>query len=144
LSDSHGNSWETLPIADLDKVFGAEYHQLLPMIIVRIAISTIAKEVASYAAVYAAEKAGGTGAMLGAYVATGVYKYLFNTADTRCWQTLPAQVQAIHFPKPEDGKLTVAVGQHRREVTVAPDKKFAILYVKSPEPGVCSIHVFEF
>ncbi|MCF6175422.1 MAG: hypothetical protein L3J71_06620 [Victivallaceae bacterium] len=96
----------TITIADFDAIMSQEYHQRLPTMITRLVISGLTKELASAVAVYAAYSGGGVGGMLGAMAVTGVYKYLFNTADTRCWETLPKEVQVVHFPRPENGKIS--------------------------------------
>ncbi len=100
-------SARTLTVANFDAIMSQEYHNSLPSMITRIVISTLTKEIASYAAVRAAKEAG-TGAEIGAYALTGLYKYLFNTADTRCWESLPREVQMSHFPIPEDRVFSVS------------------------------------
>jgi hypothetical protein len=100
---------KTTLIADFDAVMSHEYHQRLPTMITRLVIASLTKELASAVAVYAARSGGGTGGMLGAMAVTGLYKFLFNTADTRCWETLPKEVQAIHFPRPDNGKISFSM-----------------------------------
>ena len=100
-------SSKTEVVADFDAIMSQEYHGKLPSMITRLVISTLTKEIASYAAVYAAKQAG-TGAEIGAYALTGLYKWMFNTADTRCWETLPKEVQVTHLPIPDDGILRIS------------------------------------
>lgn len=99
---------KTVQVANFDSIMSQEYHDRLPGMITRIVISTLTKEIASYVAVEAAKQAGGTGAQIGAYALTGLYKWAFNTADTRCWETLPQEVQITHVPIPDDRRLLVS------------------------------------
>ena len=98
----------TAPVADFDAVMSQEYHIRLPGMITRIVVSTLTKEIASFIAVQAAQQAGGSLAAMGAYAATGLYKYLFNTADTRCWETLPHEIQIGHIPIPDDNNIIIS------------------------------------
>jgi len=100
-------SARTETIADFDAIMSQEYHQKLPAMVTRLVVSTLSKELASYAAIHAARQAGGA-AMILAYLLTGSYKYLFNTADTRGWETLPKEIQVSHIPLPDDGLLTIS------------------------------------
>ena len=97
---------KTVQIANFNAIMSQEYHRKLPTMITRIVISTLTKELASYMAVHAAKQSG-TGAEIGAYALTGIYKALFNTADTRCWETLPQEVQITHIPLPDNKKFTL-------------------------------------
>lgn len=98
----------TEPIADFDAIMSQEYHDKLPSMITRLVVSTLSKELASYAIVHAARESGNSGAEIGAYVLTGAYKFMFNTADTRGWETLPKEVQIAHIPLPDDGVLKIS------------------------------------
>lgn len=106
LHNKQNKTERTVQIADFDAIMSQEYHRKLPTMITRIVISTLTKELASYMAVHAAKQAG-TGAEIGAYALTGIYKALFNTADTRCWETLPQEVQITHIPIPDNRKFTL-------------------------------------
>lgn len=113
-------SAKTEQVANFDSIMSQEYRDRLPGMITRIVISTLTKEIASYAAVRAAQEAGGTGAQIGAYALTGLYKWAFNTADTRCWETLPQEVQITHVPIPDDRRLLISPIGSGQKVT---DKK---------------------
>ncbi len=145
----NGEVVPTETVADMDAIISQEYSQRLPGIITRIAISTIAKEVASAAAVYAARKAKNGWATAGAYVATGIYKYLFNTADTRCWETLPKyyQICQLKMPENETVQLTPCIGNYTVpgktiQIRLDKNKKINIIYVKSQSPDVFLGKVF--
>lgn len=149
ITDSEGHDYYTTTIAEMDSIVSQEYRSLLPVIITRIAVSTLTKEVASYAAQRAVEASGaGSLAEWGTLIATSFYKYSFNTADTRCWQTLPKEYQIAHLPRPSDGRLEVkaAIGEftNTEEILLKKDKKIAIIYVKFLGKGILSIKVFEF
>jgi hypothetical protein len=139
---------DTLLLADMNKIASQEYKQRLPVMITRIVISYLTKEVASLAITQVAA-AGDPWVQLGAYAATGVYKYLFNTADTRCWETLPGQYQLAHIPIPPDRKLSITpVPQTSAaksfEVQLKNDTRFAIVYVRAIEAGAFTYKTFEF
>ncbi|MCP4102052.1 MAG: hypothetical protein GY750_11565 [Lentisphaerae bacterium] len=110
----HGgmNGVKTTRIADVNAVFAQEYHENLPYMITRIAVSTLTKALANAVAVEAARRKG-VGYEIAAYFATGFYAYLFNTADTRCWEMLPAEVQAAQLAIPEDRGLSLSSSDFR-------------------------------
>lgn len=124
-------SAKTEQVADFDSIMSQEYHNKLPSMITRLVISTLTKEIASYAAVQAAKQAG-TGAEIGAYALTGLYKWAFNTADTRCWETLPKEVQITHFPIPDDGIIRISpLGSGSKRPTNNQDQQ-----KKQPQPSI--------
>ena len=146
-------------VSNFDAIMSQEYHNQLPSMITRIVISTLTKEIASYAAVRAAKEAG-TGAEIGAYALTGLYKYLFNTADTRCWEALPRDVHVLHFPIPEDRQFVVSAlppgpysasgappeGNVIREIAsfkLKNDSRFAIVFVRALSPDRHTAKLFE-
>lgn len=126
-------STQTEQIADFDAIMSQEYHDKLPAMITRIVISTMTKEIASYAAVQAAKQAGGTEAQIGALILTGIYKAVFNTADTRCWETLPQEVQIAHLPIPDDGILRISPINSGKttEIKLKSDTNIAIVYIRA-------------
>ncbi len=126
-------SIQTEQIANFDAIMSQEYHEKLPGMITRIVISTLTKELASYAAVEAARRSGNNGAQIGAYIFTGVYKALFNTADTRCWETLPQEIQIAHVPIPDNGILHLSpIGTNNTtEIKLNNDTNIAIVYVRA-------------
>lgn len=137
-------SVQTEQVADFDAIMSQEYHQKLPGMITRIVVSTLTKEIASYAAVHAAKQAG-TGAQIGALILTGVYKALFNTADTRGWETLPQEVQVAHIPIPDNGVLTITpLGTSKAtEIVLNNDTNNAIVFVRALSPNKLIYKLFE-
>ena len=58
-------------VADFDAIMSQEYHDKLPSMITRLVISTLTKELASYAIVHAAKQSGRGEAEIAVYVLTG-------------------------------------------------------------------------
>ena len=127
-------SVRTEEVADFDAIMSQEYHDRLPSMITRLVVSTLTKELASYAIVHAARQSGSSGAEIGAYALTGIYKFMFNTADTRGWETLPKEVQVAHVPMPEDGVLRISpIGASGagKEIAIKKDTNIAIVYIRA-------------
>ncbi len=152
VTDSAGNSFKTATISAMDSVVSQEYKEIFPGMITRLVISTIIKEAASAAAITAASQANGAGgvvAVVATVVGTSVYKYTFNTADTRCWQTLPREYQVAQLPRPSDGKLKLSAVSHdgtmvsAEPVEITVEKKRAIIHVRQAGNGALSVRVFE-
>jgi hypothetical protein len=152
ITDSAGNSYKTVTISAMDSVVSQEYKEIFPGMITRLVISTIVKEAASAAALVAASQvngAGGVAAVVGTVIGTSIYKYTFNTADTRCWQTLPREFQTVNMPRPSDGILKIsATSPDGTMVSTAPvevkiEKKRAIIHVRQAGQGNISVRVFE-
>ncbi|QSH41109.1 hypothetical protein P0136_09725 [Lentisphaerota bacterium ZTH] len=154
------NDVRTARIADINAVFAQEYHENLPSMITRIAVSTLTKALANAVAIEAARRQG-VGYEIAAYFATGFYAYLFNTADTRCWEMLPAEVQAAQLPIPEDRQLTLTTsgingfGQlflrqkgkivrssKQLDIKLQPATRIAFIFARGVPAGV-NIQVFE-
>jgi len=150
----------TEQIVNFDAVMSQEYHQKLPTMITRLVISTLTKEIASLVAVQAAKQAG-SGAEIGAYALTGLYKWMFNTADSRCWETLPQEIQVTHIPLPNNRTLTIypvtSLGKQsdkiQKEVTdfrkktkivLKKETKVAIVYVRALSANKLIYKLFEF
>jgi len=140
-------SYKTVQVADMSPIVAQEYHKRLPTMITRLAISYLVKETASLVAVQAA-KQHGAGAEMLAYGATGFYKYLFNTADTRCWETLPGEYQMAHFPIPENRKIKLevptAISKKEININLKKDSKIVIVYIRGIDKQIISLSTFEF
>ncbi|HCE45748.1 MAG TPA: hypothetical protein DET40_19570 [Lentisphaeria bacterium] len=153
ITDSSGNSFKTVTISAMDSVVSQEYKEIFPGMITRLVISTLVKEAATAAAVAGASQvhgAGGIAAVVGTVIVTSAYKYTFNTADTRCWQTLPREYQVTQLPLPSDGKLKLkAISRDGAMVSAEPvditiEKKRAIVHVRHAGQGSMTVRVFEF
>lgn len=143
-----GVTERTIPVADIDAVAADEYRRRLPVMITRIVISYLVKETAALAATEAARHNGNEYAYWGTMLATSIYKYMFNTADTRCWETLPKEYQMLHFPIPANRQVGIlpfpaAAGSQPTVIHLKNTTRFAIIYVRSVN-GPVSIKVCEF
>ena len=121
-------------VSDFDAIMSQAYHDKLPSMITRLVVSTLTKEMASYAIVHAARQSGNSGAEIGAYALTGLYKFMFNTADTRGWETLPKEVQVTHMPIPDDGVLRISpvgLAGQSTEIAIKQDTNIAIVYIRA-------------
>jgi len=141
-----GASLRTIPVADMDAIAADEYNRRLPVMITRIVVSYLVKETAALAATQAAQ--GNDYAYVGTLIATGIYKYLFNTADTRCWETLPKEYQMVHFPIPADRRISLmpfpaGPGSQPTVINLKNNTQVAIIYVRSVN-GPLYIKVSEF
>ncbi|NOQ63278.1 MAG: hypothetical protein GQ582_02050 [Methyloprofundus sp.] len=139
------DSIQTEQVADFDAIMSQEYHQKLPTMITRLVISTLTKELASLAATQAARNAGGTEAQLAALIVTGIYKALFNTADTRGWETLPQEIQIAHIPLPDNGVLNISPEGINKsmEIKLKSDTNNAIVLVRALANNTLIYKLFE-
>jgi hypothetical protein len=141
-------SYTTVQLVDMDAVVAQEYHKRLPTMITRLVISYLIKETAALVAVEIAKEQGGDAAALIAYGTTGLYKYLFNTADTRCWETLPSEYQMIHFPIPKDRKLKLKlpakISKDEISVDLKKNTRLAVIYIRGLNKKIISVKAFEF
>lgn len=143
---SGGKLYTTAQLVDMDSVVAEEYHKRLPTMITRLVISYLVKETASRVAVQLAQQQGAAAGLI-AYSATGLYKYLFNTADTRCWETLPGEYQMTHFPIPKDRKVKFKApsGKSEKEISIDLQKKarLVIIYIRGLNKRIISVKTFQ-
>jgi len=142
-----GQAHQSVLVADMDNVASQEYVNRLPVMITRIVISYLTKEAASLVATQAASSQG-IGMAIVAYGATGIYKYLFNTADTRCWETIPKEYQLVHLPIPADRKITITplagtMTEQSINVELKKSTRFAIVYVRGGSSKILTQKVIE-
>ncbi len=135
-------------LASMDSVISEEYKNLLAPMITRIAVSYVTKEVASYAAVRAVQenkKNGNDLAEIATYVGTGIYKYIFNTADTRSWELLPKEYYVAQLPIPKNHTLKLQALPNGGNLTLKlkNETSFAIIYIRSNSHKVLTAKVFE-
>ena len=132
-------------VVNMDNVVSQEYHERLPTMITRLVVSYLVKETASLIMVQSMKEHGDAAQFI-AYGATGVYKYLFNTADTRCWESLPGEYQIVHFPIPKDRKVKIALpGPEAKLQTIKISDKtnFSIIYIRGINDKVIAIKTIE-
>lgn len=145
LYQHNNHSVQAEQVADFDAIMSQEYHKKLPSMITRLVVSTLTKEIASFAAVQAARNSNNDAALIGALILTGAYKALFNTADTRCWETLPQEVQIAHIPIPDNGVLNITplgTGQ-TKEIKLKNDTNNAIVFIRALSANKLIYKLFE-
>ena len=129
----------------MDAVVTNEYNARKAAMITRIVISFLVKEAAAAAAAVAAYEAGNGWAAAGAIAAASVYKFAFNTADTRCWELLPKQYQLAILPMPSDRRMKLSLpGVSLPQVVFPPDCKSAIVLVTAPTTTVINVKILPF
>jgi len=126
IKTSQGN-FQTLPVADMDRVVQTEFKKDFKGILTRAIVSATIKA----AAQYAMENQNSSGGTL-ASIFMAVYSFATTTADVRIWTTLPKDFQVARFAIPEDRLLQIhPAGGTRFDVKI-PDCVNAIVYVKMP------------
>lgn len=133
----------TLIIADMDGILSREYNERLFEMVTRIVLNTIIKEGTTAAATYVAFKAHPL-AGIAVYISGLIYKYTFNTADTRSWELLPKNFQITQFPMPKNHRVVVAPDDRSdlaQTVEIPKKARSAIIFVNAPSHNVFNIHV---
>lgn len=116
-----GQSYQTEPVADMDRIIQTEFKNEFDGIVLRSVLSATAKAAAQYALERNKTEA--------AAILMALYSYATTSADVRIWSALPKNVQAARLPRPADGRLILAAGQTPMTVQL-PDCRHAIVYVK--------------
>ena len=139
-------------LSDMDSIALWQYRLGYNEMITRTVVSTIVKEGASFAATavaynvvknnsnygYLAELAAVT-----VFLLADIYKQSQNIADTRSWETLPAQFQAAILQIPKDRRILLSVdNQTWAEATIPQNAKSAIIYVHCLNNGQLRHTVF--
>jgi len=123
-------------LCDVDAVVKRTFDDQLPLVITATLVSSASKAVATYFAQKAAGDYGWAAALGGA-----IYQVAMNSADLRCWLTLPKQWMVARLPRPASGKLSVALGDGQRlDALELPDAPFALVYLKSVRSGTVPVH----
>ena len=123
-------------LCDLDAVVKRTFDDQLPLVITATLVSSASKAVATYFAQRAAGDYGWAAALGGA-----IYQVAMNSADLRCWLTLPKQWMLARLPRPASGRLSVALGDGQRlDGLEIPDAPFTIVHVKSVRSGTVPVH----
>ncbi|MDD4816767.1 MAG: hypothetical protein PHI85_02210 [Victivallaceae bacterium] len=139
------NGVDTLPLASVDAIAAQEYTARLPGMITRLVVGYLVKEAAAIVANEAARQNGGDGAYIATVIGTSMYKYLFNTADTRCWEVLPKEFQLAILPMPETRRLNLELADASPYELVLPEEcRSAIVYVSAPAAGCFSVRTLAF
>ncbi|UDQ99044.1 hypothetical protein AAEX28_02925 [Lentisphaerota bacterium WC36G] len=134
-------------IASMDAVIAEEYSDRLAPMITRIAVSYVVKELASYTAVEATRNKDNSNdlGVIATYIGTGIYKYIFNTADTRSWELLPKEYLIANIPCPKSKKLELQPLPTGDKLNIKIDNinaKIIIVYLRSNSNQIISSNVF--
>jgi hypothetical protein len=123
-------------LCDMDAVVKRTFDDQLPLVIMATLVSSASKAVGTYFAQRAAGDYGWAAALGGA-----IYQVAMNSADLRCWLTLPKQWLAVRLPRPDSGTLSVALGDGQRlDALALPDAPVSIVYLKSVRSGTRPLH----
>jgi hypothetical protein len=123
-------------LCDMDAVVKRSFDDQLPLVITATLVSSASKAVGTYFAQKAAGDYGWAAALGGA-----IYQVAMNSADLRCWLTLPKQWMVARLPRPESGTISVVLGDGQRLDGLAiPDAPFTLVHVKSVRSGTPPIH----
>ncbi|MEA4863277.1 MAG: hypothetical protein AB7F40_07885 [Victivallaceae bacterium] len=140
-----GRSAKTEILADMDAVASNEYNARKTAMVTRIVISFLVKEATTAAAAIVAHETGNDWAAVGAIAAASVYKFAFNTADTRCWELLPKQYQLAILPMPADRKMTFTLpGVKLPQAVFPPGCRSAIVLVTAANAATTGVKVLPF
>ena len=145
---SEDKTYTTELIADMDAVYAEELRKRLPGIVFRSLFSTLLKEAASAAAVVAVEDKPAS-VQLAVILGSLLYRSAFNTADTRCWELLPKELQLSALPLPRNRKLKIefmAAGNRPliRTLSLPRSCRSAIIYVSAVNELNVKINVLPF
>jgi len=118
-------------LCDVDAVVKQEFDDKLPLVITATLVSSASKAVATY---FAQKSAGDNGWVVA--LGGAMYQVAMNSADLRCWSTLPKQWLLARLPRPTSGKISVVLGDGQRlENLELPDNPISIVYLKSVRAG---------
>lgn len=101
-----------VPLADMDRIVGAEFRARLPLIITQEILSAAVKAAATY----------GLQAGLGDWgmIAGVIYTAASTSADTRTWRSIPKNIMVCRIPTPSDGVISISTDRPLGEVQVQP------------------------
>ena len=131
---------ETEPISDFDRVAVREFKGRLPGIVASQVFEAALKLVGQVAAAKIAEKKGGAGAKFLASLAASAVSSAITGTDTRHWNYLPKELQAVVLQKPATPKRTISLwtpgGTEPLASVDLSEKGLSVVYIKVPAPGL--------
>ena len=136
-----GVTINTVQISDMDAILAQEFNERLPVIIARIAASTLAKEGTKYGGlIVALSSKNQTQQIIGLsiFAAMMIYNYIMNTADTRAWELLPKEYQIAQIPMPKDRKINLKLDSPdgsellNFDYTLPDDSSSGVLFINAP------------
>ncbi len=133
-------------LADMDGILAQEFHERLPGMITRIVLSTLVKEGLYYGGITAVgvSNISTTAKVLGIVsIAVGgaIYRASVNTADTRCWETLPKKYHLAILPMPKDRTVTLRINSFSRQFRIPRAARSAIILADAPEPKNIAVQI---
>lgn len=144
---SEDGEFTARPLADVNAIAAQEYMARLPGMITRMIINYVIKEGSAVTANEIARHSENDFIYLGTLLTTSFYKYLFNTADTRCWELIPAEFSLAVLPMPDDGQLRVVLpsynaGSTKIDFSLLKTDKPVIVYITAPTLMALRYYVF--
>lgn len=130
-----GDGVAAVPLADMDRIVGAEFRERLPLIITQEILSAALKA----AATYGLQQSLGDWGQIGGII----YQATSTAADTRMWRSVPKRFMLARVPTPADGRLSIATDRPLGEIEVAPGVSNIVMVTlpaaSTPNPSVASI-----
>ena len=131
---------ETTPISDFDRVVVKEFKSRLPGIIAsQIFEATIKVAIQVGISELVEEKWGSGWGFIASLVTSGISVAVTGT-DTRHWNLLPKEVQAVVLKKPSTPNRTISLcvpgGVAPLATVDLPEKGLSVVYVRVPAPGL--------
>lgn len=131
--EADGQTFSVEPIADMDRIVGANFNAELPLIITRHTASILAKNGLAVGANAAARQVGGYEGLL-IQLTAWIYNIWQNKADIRSWQTLPKYYMYASFPTPASGTITIDSSPFGAESVELSATGVNIVYVRALRP----------
>ena len=114
-------------LTDMDAVGAHDFNRRLPGIIFATLVSSATKALATYEA----QKTGGGYAA----IAGAVYQAVVNSADLRCWLTLPKKVLWTRVDRPASGDISIRMSDGQIISVKVPDELVSVLRIRTVNAG---------
>lgn len=135
----------TRHLCSMERVIKTEFKKEFDSIVRRAIFSVMTKTMIQYSLQQQGNNGNNQGASLLGMMAA-IYQIATTQADTRIWSTLPKEFQLARFPRPDDGKLTIATpnGMILSQIDL-PLRDYILVYVKiATKRAVPSVSVIPF
>ena len=133
--EADGQTFRVEPIADMDRIVGANFNAELPLIITRHTASILAKNGLAVGASATARQVGGFEGLL-IQLSAWAYNIWQNKADIRSWQTLPKYYMYASFPTPASGVVSIDGSPFGAESVEVNPTGVNIIYVRALRPNM--------
>jgi len=111
----------------MDAVVAQDFNHRLPGIIVATLVSSATKALATYGA---QKVGGGVGAAAGA-----LFQAATNSADLRCWLTLPKRVLWARVDRPASGDISIRMSDGQAITVKVPDEAVSVVRIRTVNAG---------